>query len=187
MFVYLWSRFYHHKPNNMKFELSLFAPEYAVAIPFEDLGIEGVDFVRSELGLDLPIERIEHKSIGLSKNIKIELDEETARESGRFQNSNLVEITFEEKGALNKFCNKSVGKKTREDTGEVVSAHVYWVPDAKAIIEAWRVAGFRDSLETPKMELVRLQKTYKDLSGEERNSQVGLKMLARIQELSVKK
>jgi len=120
--------------------------QYFSALAFSDcvhIGVEGVDFIKKELGCELPIGKIkpfqERKHICIDLEITIPI--EIARESGLFSTSNRERVLVPH-NYCEQFYSFVVEKEEDRITGEITLAWVKAELDEKKLLEAWKEAGF---------------------------------------------
>lgn len=115
---------------------------YAVNLPSRSLGLRLLEKIRSSLGIQLPLDRIDANIKYISQDITVEIPEKIAREAGLlFSESNKVIVNVP-KESLNWVVVEEVNSTRDEETGEVVNAKIVYGINLEGIIEKWKAAGF---------------------------------------------
>jgi len=116
---------------------------YAVEIHSAQIGLDGVKKIRDALGVELPLDRIQGVSVALKQDPFIALKEETARDSGHFADINKINVAVKD-GSLNRFAEPrvEVDATKNTETGEILNAWIAYALNIKALLAAWRDAGF---------------------------------------------
>lgn len=114
---------------------------YAVNLPSRSLGIRLLEKIRSSLGIQLPLDRINANIKYISQDITVEIPEKIARESGLFMESNKAIVSVP-KESLNWAVVEKVDSIRDEETGEVTRAKIVYDINLEGIIEKWKAAGF---------------------------------------------
>ena len=132
----------------MKFTLSFESENYSASTAeSRSFGTEGVDRVRQELKVDLPIERIDNciwqKKVGFHDSYRI--SEDVARKSGLFEESSNFTLRIPN-GYLCHFIDEEIWYKKDSETGEIKSAGIKYVFDFDSFLRHWEDLGYPESL-----------------------------------------
>ena len=108
-----------------------------------ELGLDGVKELRQETGVtDLDLSRMDGVTGYLeTQAVTIELDEQTARESGLFDKTNTAVVTVPPKG-LSGYIELIAKTTQAPGTGEITMAKLQPVVAKDAVLDDWIEAGF---------------------------------------------
>ncbi len=112
-----------------------------------EIGIEGVDFIRKELGVDFPISLINGvERFEVLSYEKGEISEKIARDSGLFlkKNTAIIEVVGRD---LSKFVKYEVSARRDSCTDEIFEAHIWRDVDFEKLKEEWIAQGYPEILE----------------------------------------
>lgn len=126
----------------MKFDIKVRGSDgYAVYIEQADIGLNGVDQIRSDLGLpELGLTLIDGMSASHYETPVITIPERMARDSGLFEKVNRVEVTIPQH-ALNRYAYLATSKEQAKN-GEIERAWLSWLVDYDRLLEDWAAAGY---------------------------------------------
>jgi len=107
-----------------------------------EFGLRGVDRIRRELGVELPLDRIDNYVcyIGRSR-VVVEIDEETARNSGLFQESAKITVDVP-RYSLSRYVESVVESNKDSTTGEIKGARLVLTINKERLLEDWINAGY---------------------------------------------
>ena len=124
---------------------------HAIEHPHNVIGTDGIDKIREDLEVALPLDRIRGYTNELRTDVSFSVIERIARESGLFRNTDRIVVQVMPK-QLNEFAHLETHCDRNGDTGEVTKAWLTWVVDESAILDAWTRDKFptdwRDAEET---------------------------------------
>lgn len=127
----------------MKFVINYYSvySEYVINRKETTPGIKVLDAMRNAAGCDLPLDRIDDtiEAIKIPK-IKIEISEETARKSGRFEETGYVEVWAE--SVLNNYLEPEFAFERDSKTNEIKRGTIKLKLNKEKVIEAWEARGF---------------------------------------------
>ncbi len=112
-----------------------------------EIGLEGADFIRKELGLDLPIGIINYSvRYGTLTYEKGSISEKIARDSGLFlkKSTAIVEVVGRD---LSKFVTYEVSARRDSCTGEIFEAHIWRDVNFEKLKKEWIAQGYPEILE----------------------------------------
>lgn len=112
----------------------------AIDVESKDTGTKGVDKIRRDLGLQLPLERIASQIKFLRANPEITIEETIARKSTHFEQTNHITVEVEPE-ALNRYVKQTLYSE-RSETGEIYKAGLFNEIDHDRIIQDWEKDGF---------------------------------------------
>ena len=116
----------------------------------EEIGIEGLDFIRKETGVEkLKLEKIQGYIQSQNSDPEFVIDEEIARNSGLFQNKNKVYIHCK-RNFMNQFVEKVVKIIKSEKSGKIKKAWITRQLNEEKVIAAWVQAGYPEYWECEK-------------------------------------
>lgn len=131
----------------MTFEMTLRGQSfYAVETSTCHFGFDGVKQIRKELGINVPIEKIDSKITAVEYDVTLVVDEDLARKSGRFNKSSRIVINCPAKWG-NRFLKQVVSSVTDEATGEITSATLEWQFDKEEFLKWWESNDFPTEIE----------------------------------------
>jgi hypothetical protein len=116
-------------------------PGYPVEVARYEIGLNGLSVIRDKTGINLELRRVHGFDQGKTGDITVEISENIAELSGHFQTKNSVSVTVK-RGHLNQFTYQRVETQANINTGEIYSAWIQTAIDEKALLSAWRDAGF---------------------------------------------
>lgn len=112
----------------------------------KSIGMEEVDAIRTEIGCNLPLERIQGKIEQFRENrVGCILSEEKARSAGVFLQTNSVRVIVPPNWG-NQATEKYIFTEKDTKTAEIVSAGYWYRIDRKQLYEMWKEAGFKLNL-----------------------------------------
>ena len=126
----------------MEFRISYSSKSgYAIEHPHDVIGTDGVDKIREDLEVELPLDRIKGYTRGLRTDVSLSVTERIARESGLFRSTDKITVKVLPE-QLNEFTHLETHCDRNGDTGEVTEAWLAWAIDEESIVDAWVDAGF---------------------------------------------
>jgi len=125
----------------MYFRIRFFNYGFAISLNQEEIGLEGVDKIREELKINLPLGKIQGEIDGIKSDVSFILSEEQARETGLFSCRNSLTVTTSN-GKLNDFVEEIVTCGRDPSTDEIKWAKIERKVNEEKIWEAWKEAGF---------------------------------------------
>ncbi len=150
------------------FGQQVFAPESK----YDAVGVEGVDFIRKFLGMELPLDKIypcyvcDHLD-----RVSGEISEENARKSERFWNHNKIEVIVTGSDSrLNDFIDKSVSVERNACTNEIKSAKIVFAVNFDKLVESWKGTGFNKDLYVWKDDVEEFNESNKELDEPDENN-----------------
>lgn len=126
----------------MKFTVKFEAfADTAVNVLPRDIGLEGLELVRSRLGNDVPAGRVLGVSRSLATDPVVVIEESIARQlPHHFARSNSVVVRVPA-GSLNKYVTYDVRARFNDSNGAVIEAWIEPRVDETALIADWIAAG----------------------------------------------
>lgn len=130
----------------MEFKVIFRRKEYntgyaAIDTADQPVGLDAVDEVRENLGIQVPLELFNGAAWRFRDNPEIKITEEIARQSGHFRKV-YCRVVIVQPDALNDFV-QIVHEVDRDpEVGTVKKVRFYQEVNKKALLEAWEDAGF---------------------------------------------
>ena len=126
----------------MKFTVK-FVSNCSAAIYFTstNLGLDDVDQIRKETGVDLTLDAIEGKMVPYKINPVLHISEGIARSSGLFKKDSTVEVRVAEQ-SLNQFCKKTLVLDRNKETDAIKMASFEWELDEALLLSHWANDGY---------------------------------------------
>lgn len=113
----------------------------AIDIPSRDLGLDDVEAIRRQANRDVSLEVIKPQSVSLKENPHIVISEETAKESGYFNDTNVCRVNVN-KGALNRYVYEEAEFLFNEKTGVIDNVIILNTLNKLSLETAWKEAGY---------------------------------------------
>lgn len=113
----------------------------AISTPEQNLGLDFVDQVRRETGINLSSDRVRHSAGGWFDNPVIQVSEAVARKTGLFGKQNQVNVHVD-RGQLNKYCVLTVELNKDNETGEIKEAWGKYILNENDVLRDWAEIGF---------------------------------------------
>lgn len=112
-------------------------------------GLEAVDLIRKTLECELPLDRIHETKDVSDSHVNIELDENTARMSGLFNNSFYETIEVQEGTTLNSCLLPVVVVKRDESTNEIICSYIQYRFDTLTFLKLWESNNYPKEINEP--------------------------------------
>lgn len=126
----------------MVFKVNFICDRGYVAIGYhKTTGLRHVALIRKELGVELPLYRIEEGTDPIYySSIQLELTEEQAIEAGRFEEASNVHVTIPAE-SLNHRIEEVVKWKADQQTGEILTGSITYTFEKEGLVDEWIKAG----------------------------------------------
>lgn len=115
---------------------------FAVNVPTEELGINGLNWIREGIGIGITSERVRGEVLGLHQDVLYKtIPEHIEKEFKHFQHSELIDVEVPD-GFLNRFVYRQMVIESNPETGEILYIRADLKISTDKILTAWKSAGY---------------------------------------------
>lgn len=128
----------------MNFKISFVSKtDHAIKFENEKIGLDGVDMIRKELAIEVPIDLIDESINQISTDIHFVISEQAARSSGKFKDSANFKVSVPDR-FFNQFTSIEAYTERKEGDDRILKAGLRRVWRETEIWQAWAEAGYPD-------------------------------------------